>query len=312
MFSRTVYRTAGSTVLALALLLVAVPDGRAQLQLELSIADVIGYPDGQDIGVEVFMNNYTDTVAGFKVWFQVDKPNMASFQIDVDTVGTLISGWDVVDAYSESSQKTDLVYLAIAEYAPPYNKRGIPPQAGGLPLLRLRMSVEGNPDPYAEPVVAVMITPFSDLFEFVDPVAGDIGRSYQEVIDTSYYQCLAWVPPDQEVCMSWAKVPSPPYDSMGIDTVNVFMIDYDKVALHAGSMAIVPGVCGDIDGSFDREVDISDVQRLVDHLFLSLDELPSPMMGNADGSTNFVIDISDLQVLISHLFIGLEEINCGI
>ena len=312
MFSRTVSRAAGVTVLALLLLFVAVPDIQAQLELELSVADVIGYPDGQDIGVDVFLNNYTDTVAGFRLWFQVDRPDMAHFQIDIDTAGTLISGWELVEVYSESTEYTDLVFLGIADALAPHDQRGIPPQANGLPLLRLQMSVEGSPDPYAEPIVAIMINPFIDLFEFVDPQANQIGRSYQEVIDTSYYLCLAWVPPDSEVCMSWAKIPSPPYDSMSVDTSAVYQIDFEKVSLDYGSLAIVPGVCGDVDGSFDRIVDISDLQRMVDHLFLSLAELPSPLMGNADGSTNFVIDISDLQVLISHLFIGLEEIDCGI
>ncbi len=312
MSSHTVFRTVGTTVLALLLLLVAVPDGRAQLELELFISDVIGYPDGQDIGVDVFLNNYTDTVAGFEIFFQVDRPLMAHFQLEVDTVGTLVSGWHVVFCRYLTPDSTNLVVTAIAQSGPPYDNWGIPPQADGLPLLRLRMSVEGNPDPFSAPEVGIYINPFVDLFEFVDPTARTLGCSYQEVIDTSYFQCLAWVPPDEVECMDWTRVPFPPYDKMTIDTTNILVIDYDKVALHDGTMEIVAGVCGDVDGSFDRSVDISDVQKLVDHLFLSLDELPSPSMGNADGSTNFVVDIEDLQVMISHLFIGLEEIDCGL
>jgi len=312
MSSRIVSRTALTVVTAVCMLLTFVPNGRAQLEIELSVSDVIGYPDGQDIGVDVFMNNYTDTVAGFRLWFQVDKPNMAHFQMDIDTAGTLISGWDVVDAHSESVNSTDLVYFGIADYLPPFEDKGIPPQSDSLPLLRLRMSVEGNPDPYAEPVITIMINPFIDFFEFIDPQGHQIGRSYQQVIDTNYYICAVWIPPDNEVCAEWMRVAFPPYDSIGIDTAYVFIIDYDKVSLDDGSMVIVPGVCGDVDGTFDRVVDISDVQRMVDHLFLTLRQLPSPMMGNADGSTNFMVDISDLQALISHLFIGYEELNCGL
>lgn len=312
MSTNSIYRLIPAAVLAVLFLLATASQSRAQLQLELAVDSVIGYPDGQDIEVDVFMNNYTDTVSGFQLWFQVDKPNMASFQLDVDTAGTLISGWEAVSVYSESADQTDLVYFAIAEAYPPYDNTGIPPQMDGPPLLRLRMSVEGNPDPYAEPVIAIMINPFPDRFEFVDPSGNDIGRSYQEVIDTNYFICASWSPPDSAECLDWVHVPFPPYDSMSIDTSTVLMINYDSVSLHNGSMAIVPGVCGDIDGSFDRQVDISDVQRMVDHLFLTLDDLPSPMMGNADGSPDFMVDIEDLQTVISHLFIGYEQLDCGL
>lgn len=313
MSSQRVLQTAVTAIVTVLMILLAVPSSRAQLALELSIDDVVGYPDGQDIEVSVHMNNYTDTIAGFRLWFQVDKPNMAHFQRDIDTAGTLISGWDVVSTLYENSDSTDLVYFAIAEFDPPFDSPVIPPQSDSLPLLKFRMRVEGNPDPYSAPIVNIIINPFIDMFEFVGPNGEQIGRTYQQNVDTIYFQCLAWLPPDGDVCLDWARVPAgTPFDSMAIITSNVLAINYNQVALNEGSMSIVPGVCGDVDGSFDREVDISDVQRMVDYLFLSLDELPSPMMGNTDGSSDFMVDITDLQVLLSHLFLGMEPIDCGL
>ncbi|MCP4683812.1 MAG: hypothetical protein GY867_00030 [bacterium] len=312
MSSHTLSRTLGTAVLVLGLILLFVPNGRAQLELELSIADVIGYPDGQDIGVDVFMSNYTDTVAGFQILFQVDRPLPAHFQLEVDTVGTLVSGWyDVICRYL-SSDSTNLVVTGLAQGIQPNEARFIPPQADGLPLLRLRMSVEGNPDPLSAPVVNIIINSLPDQFQFIDASANFIACSAQQLIDTSYFRCLAWAPPDEAECLEWTRVPLPPFDMMTIDTTLTLMIDHDKVALHEGTMTIVPGVCGDVDGSFDRIVDISDAQRMIDHLSLSLKELPSPSMGNTDGSTDFVVDIEDLHAMISHLFIGLEGIDCGL
>ncbi|MCP4685807.1 MAG: hypothetical protein GY867_10235, partial [bacterium] len=54
-------------------------------------------------------------------------------------------------------------------------------------------------------------------------------------------------------------------------------------------------------------IDITDVNRLVDHLFLSLEPLfPTNRLG--DCSCDGIIDVTDLNVLIDHLFMTLEPL----
>ncbi|UCC45524.1 MAG: hypothetical protein JSU65_06300 [Candidatus Zixiibacteriota bacterium] len=50
-------------------------------------------------------------------------------------------------------------------------------------------------------------------------------------------------------------------------------------------------------------VDIGDVTRMIDYLFVSMEPLYCPEEGNVDGSEGGVVDMGDLTALISYLFI---------
>ncbi|MEE8577441.1 MAG: hypothetical protein V3T31_09315, partial [candidate division Zixibacteria bacterium] len=53
--------------------------------------------------------------------------------------------------------------------------------------------------------------------------------------------------------------------------------------------------------------DISDLTALINHLFITFDNLDCWGEGNTDGDPNCAIDISDLTMLINHLFITQED-----
>jgi hypothetical protein len=65
------------------------------------------------------------------------------------------------------------------------------------------------------------------------------------------------------------------------------------------------GVTGNIDCDLGSGIDISDLTRLVDFLYISLSPLCCPEEANVDGDPGMGIDISDLTRLIDYLYISL-------
>ena len=65
------------------------------------------------------------------------------------------------------------------------------------------------------------------------------------------------------------------------------------------------GVTGNVDCDLGNGIDIEDLTRLVDFMFISLSPLCCPGEANVDGDSTTVIDISDLTRLIDYLYISL-------
>ena len=63
------------------------------------------------------------------------------------------------------------------------------------------------------------------------------------------------------------------------------------------------GYTGNVDCSKDEEPDISDITRLIDHLYLSGKELCCPEESNTDGNIYKELDISDIMAIIDYLFL---------
>ena len=63
------------------------------------------------------------------------------------------------------------------------------------------------------------------------------------------------------------------------------------------------GTTGNVDCDLEDVVDISDLNRLIDYLFITYDQLCCPEEANLDGDSLCVIDIADLTLLIDYLFI---------
>lgn len=54
--------------------------------LELQVGDTVGYSGKENSRISVYMKNYSDTVEGFSFWIRLDKPDVAYFQSNVDTL----------------------------------------------------------------------------------------------------------------------------------------------------------------------------------------------------------------------------------
>jgi hypothetical protein len=85
------------------------------------------------------------------------------------------------------------------------------------------------------------------------------------------------------------------------------------VSRHLMIAAYVSGtacLCGNVDGSYDGSIDIADLSRLIDYMYINFTPLVCPFAGNVDGSLDGNVDISDLSYLINFLFLGGPPPNC--
>ncbi|MBU0984692.1 MAG: VCBS repeat-containing protein [candidate division Zixibacteria bacterium] len=64
------------------------------------------------------------------------------------------------------------------------------------------------------------------------------------------------------------------------------------------------GSCGNLDGSTDGVVDIADITRLIEFLFITFEPPAYAEHANIDGSADGVVDVGDLTDLIGYLFLS--------
>jgi len=292
-----------------AVFLCLAPSVSALPELEVSISHANGVPGQQHVSVDVYMTNHVDSVAAFLLWIQMDRPGIAVFQPTVDTVGTLCAGWEILEVQSLGGQYTDLKVIAITNGIGGTVDKAIPPQDGLAPLFRLLLDVESEPDPFAGPTVSLAIPlMLPQLFEFVRPDGQQIGYSTVMVIDTSYFQCVSW---SGDSCLDYEQVAAwEPYDSVAIEESPHVIIDTALVGTQGGSLTVVEPVCGDIDGSLDGSVDVSDLTRMISYLMITFEPLSVPALGDVDSSLDGLVDIADLTALIAHLMIDFRELVC--
>ena len=86
----------------------------------------------------------------------------------------------------------------------------------------------------------------------------------------------------------------------------------ESIYIDADLSPVDPCCClgqrGNVDCSEIEDPDISDITRLIDHLYLSHDELCCIEEADADGSGGHP-DISDITAVISHLYIAHDELS---
>lgn len=185
---------------------------------------------------------------------------------------------------------------------------GLAPQAGETPLLRLYLDVAPVPDPFGGDSAAIRVDPFLDHFNLSTPQGVSIGIGVDTVLDTSYYNCVLPLP---DTCFEWEKVSGPPADSISIQEAEVPFLDMAQVHIVEGHLLVMEQVCGDIDGSRDGLVTLSDLTTMVDHLFISLEPLDFANLGNTDGSPDGRVTLSDLTALVDYLSLSLTPVDCG-
>jgi hypothetical protein len=283
-------------------------------EIDVDIADFQVTANSQ-IAIPITIDNYFDTIVGFRIWVQIDRPEVIKFRVDsairFDTIGTLISGWEFIDARSISGTGADIQITGIANLFPPPVTRGFAPQQGGT-LIRLLADVLQINDPFGDSLVLVEINPFyPEHLEFVNP-AFDIDL-WQEVEfwDTIGYVCEQWQidstqnPPDTIGCLNWVQTPNPPWD----DTVEILdtmlVLDTSVLCLTSGTIEIIslpPYFCGDLNG--DSAVgNILDLTFAVDRVFRGgpLPGFPEASDVNCDGTN---CNILDLTAIVDRVFRG--------
>lgn len=352
-------RNVASMVVAIGcvFVLLVVPSAQAQLpELRVKVSDTTAQPGATNTVISVYLNNYQDTVAGFNLLLQLNRPDIMIFQTDSaividttfwrctawdgpdcvdsiivpedsawdfmhidtndiaighwDTTGTLLSGWQYVDAHSLSETGFDLNIAGIANLPQGDTIPGIAPQQGGL-LIELLADVFDIPDSMTDRTVDIMIE--RDMlahFNFSRPDGSSIGLLYDSVADTNCWECTIWAGPE---CLNWERISVPPGceeieeccpDSFTIVIDSIAYIDTVNVKLRDGSLTVESFVCGNIDGDPAGEVNVADLTYLVSFLFLG-GPAPQPMAsGNVDCLGGDTPNIADLTYLVNFLFRG--------
>ncbi len=295
----------------MALLVVAMPSVQADPPLlVVRVPDTLVLPGALNVRIPVYLTNYQNVVAGFEIWIQLGHDGVMEFHEEIDTAGTLISGWEVIDTRHLTGQPFDLKVAAIADN--PHSggsTPGISPQQEDLPLYYLIADVYDLPDTNYNRSVDIIVQRYNlDHFNFSDEDGTAIGLITETIYDSTLLRCAAW---DGDNCLSWWEVPVPPYDSLIVDTSTVVHIDTSRVFVDHGSLHVeAPFVCGDIDGSGGIP-DISDITYLVSFMFQEGPPPPNAATADIDGSGG-PPDIGDLIELVTYMFQDGVEPTCGV
>lgn len=233
---------------------------------------------------------------------------------NIDTAGTLISGWQLAITRSFSGGSDVKVIAAADDPQVPGAAPNIPIQGGGV-LFRLLGDIKNIPDTAENRTVDIIPQPFLDNLSFSRPDGSSIGIITEMVPDTNCYECISWVPPDSEICLGWMKVScsvcSPDCDSSYIRMIEHGLLDTAAIYLIPGALTVnqpPPYICGDLDDN--GIIDITDLSIMIDNQFLTLTPLlPPPERGDVDCSGGDV-DITDLSVLIDNQFLSLAPLCC--
>lgn len=389
------WRITIAMVVAVAMLAAASAVAEPTPELVVQVGDTTA-PVGATSTVSVFLNNYADTIAGFNLWLQLDRPDIMLYETTIDTVidtlrffcenwegdsctdsllvvgdtlyfqcnewdagleycldstliptdsiiyagwdydffyeaqwdfayvdtveqligtfdttGSLISGWEYVDARSLSGAGTDLNVVGIADLPGGAIKTGITPQQGGV-LIKLQSQVlDSIPDTLVDRTVNVMIqSDFIGHFNFARPDGSSIGLEQIEIPDTNCYICTAWA---GDICLNWKRVSLPPpggCDSTAIGLDTLTRVDTSLVWLYDGSLTVLGTSCGDVNGDGSSVPDISDLVYLVTYMFSGGPPPVQMWTADVDCSGSGTPDISDLVYLVTYMFSGGPWCNC--
>jgi len=242
-------------------------------------------------------------------WRIIDSQEV--FTGNFDTSGTLLSGWEYVQARSLGLEGHDIKITAQAnQIAFPYTHGiGYPPAPqDNRPLIKLLADVYNVSPTDTERTVNVMIQPTSiDNFNFCDEHGNLIGVLLDTIPDTSWYRCQSWgEPPNDTVCLAWEKVPGPPADSMRVDMITKAIIDTNRVSTVNGVFTVLLGICGDVNNN--GRINALDVTYLINYLYKHGAAPPIPYLADCNGKAP--INALDVTYLINYLYKGGADPKC--
>lgn len=269
----------------------------------LDVADTAVSAGGSQGWLTLYFSNYSDSVGGVEVRLIVDRPDLVWFDLanaSYDTVGTLLSGFELVSARDSAGQS---VYRLLAMANLPFSgpeTPPLPPQSGDV-LVRVPFSTTAQPDTTAG------LTCNIDLLEpyvFSDGLGYAIGMVVVDTVpDTLFYRCTSW---EGDSCLAWAQIDpdTSAWDSLYIYDYYVQELDTTQVVMVSGSITVLPAESLMCDFNDDGSYSISDLTCMIDFLFrgggCTLVYCDCDSSGNDPAQPN----IADLTCMVAFLFRG--------
>ncbi len=218
----------------------------------------------------------------------------------VDTVGTLTSGWEFMDTRSLSGLGYDYRIAAIADLYLPFDIEGLPPRTEPSVLFNSLVNVADIPDTATNRTVDINLNgSILDLAPlFSDQYGNLIGMRIDTIPDTQFYRCTAWLPPDNDICLSYQRVTGPPYDSIFVDSIPVTTLDTFKVIIESGSLTVLKCLIGDVNS--DDLYNLLDILSLSDDIYAK-DFSPQDVW-KGDFNCDCTVNLLDILSVIDMLY----------
>lgn len=231
---------------------------------------------------------------------------------NIDTSGTLTSGWEFIETRSLAGNGLDILISAFANMATPLPDPYTPgigyPQLGDLPLIKIMADILPLDPGLADRNVTIFVAAgLTDYFNITNEKGKPLGIISEEVELTKYYMCEQWLVPD-EICLYWNRVPeyecpTEGCDSIQVDTVMTQYLDVDRCCDPSSDVCytdVTESECPDEFGGtgiwFDGSILITNG---------SADVRYCSICGDFDG--NEAYNILDIVFLINYIYKGGPE-----
>ncbi len=292
----------------------AVKSAPNALEISAVVPTITSGVNPTELEVPVYVENFQDSIAGVQLWFNLSNTDLCKFVVDsvkdttyyakYDTSGTLLSGFEFVQARIRDGANSGVFSLVgTADNGTPPTHSPIAPQGGEIPLVKIFIQVQPNLGDtlcvdslnYGEGY-DVQIE-FNDLeTKFSDPDKYLLGYTCEPpTIDTIYTNCAQFV---NDSCVSWFDTTYVPHEECNYDS--------SKISYVNGLVQWTCGLCGDADGSGNWS--IGDAVYLINYIFGGGPPPDPPSNGDADGSGG--ISIGDAVYLINYIFGGGPPPTC--
>ena len=331
-----VFRGSLKVIGMLALVACVVSTTLAQtVRLEVTVDDFEHFGPLPPYGnLPVFITNHVDTVAGFVLWLQLDRPDIIRFlpatppEYQVDTAnGSVINGWELLTVRSVGGGGADVRIVALAEFdfsAP--HQRGFEPSSSPRRLLSIPYEILPGTDTMTNPTVNVLIksnmsfgfdfsTPQGTTIPWADTVGG------MAVLDTNKIKARPGaVHVGHTTCFADGD--------LNTDGIVLTVADCVYGMKVIAGMLDAPDSLYHYDFNADCVMDKVDAQIYEDYFVIGLPVfLPWPYphptccnvgltlccqgnSGNVDCDPSDGVDISDISALIDYLYISFSPLCC--
>lgn len=300
-------------------------------RLEVSLSNDYVEPAISTGWLRAYIRNPIDSIAGFKIWMQLDRPDVIAFvpttppHLDFDTTGSVLQGWETLDVRSLSGNPSDVQVVALADILGLPQQPGFGPSSHLRQLIRLPFVVLPGTDTMADPTVYILIqTALPEVFNFSDPQgltipwADTVGG--QAVIDTVKIKVLnGSVLVEQGTCGA--------NSDLNGDGVILTVADWVYMARLLLGQVDSPDSLYRVDFNGDCVVDTADLRIFECYWVNGLSCLPFPFprptccnpvlriccqgsTGNVDCDPAGGVDISDIGALIDNLYLTFTPLSC--